>query len=164
MNDGLHGGKNFKLKKCARAKNCFALQIVMAVLAKLEIKLPPLTASFRAYAKIKQFILQIPHFDVSHLIMRDRKICSIWWPRDLNVLQLQKTHINRKKICKLRNQLCQFDSRCCKCSQHNQIKNCISKNFFFGCVVSIFRAFILFGCVVSILWCVLSNWQSFCLN
>ncbi len=42
MNDGLHGGKNVKLKKCARAKKRFALQIVMAVLAKLEIKLPPL--------------------------------------------------------------------------------------------------------------------------
>ncbi len=44
------------------------------------------------------------------------------WPREINVLQLQKTHANRKSISKSRKHLHQFDSRCCKCTQHKRIK------------------------------------------
>ncbi len=44
------------------------------------------------------------------------------WPRELNALQLQKTHANRKSTSKSWKHLHQFDSRCCKCSQHKQIK------------------------------------------
>ncbi len=44
------------------------------------------------------------------------------WPREINVLQLQKTHANRKSTSKARKHLHQFDSRCCKCTQHKQIK------------------------------------------
>ncbi len=44
------------------------------------------------------------------------------WPRELNVLQLQKTHANRKSTSKSRNRFHHFDSRWCKCSQHKQIK------------------------------------------
>ncbi len=44
------------------------------------------------------------------------------WPRELNALQLQKTHAYRKSTSKSRKHLHQFDSRWCKCSQHKQIK------------------------------------------
>ncbi len=37
-------------------------------------------------------------------------------------LQIQKAHANRKSTSKSRKHLHQFDSRCCKCSQHKQIK------------------------------------------
>ncbi len=60
----------------------------------------------------------------------------VWWPRELNMLQLQKTHANRKSTSKSRKHLHQFDSRCCKCSQHNPINNFICSSLF-GCVVSI---------------------------
>ncbi len=50
------------------------------------------------------------------------------WPRQLNALQLQKTHANRKSTSKSRKHH-QFNSRCCKCSQHNQINNCICSAF-----------------------------------
>ncbi len=46
---------------------------------------------------------------------------NLRWPRELNALQLQKTHANRKSTSKSRKHLHQFDSRWCKCSQHNQI-------------------------------------------
>ncbi len=55
----------------------------------------------------------------------------IWWPRELNALQIEKN------TCKLRKHLHQFDSRCCKCSQHNQIKKRTANKILFGCVVSI---------------------------
>ncbi len=42
--------------------------------------------------------------------------------RELNALQLQKTHANRKSTSKSRKHFHQFDSRWCKCSQHKQIK------------------------------------------
>ncbi len=74
------------------------------------------------------------------------------WPRELNALQLQKTHANRKSTSKSRKHLHQFDSKCCKCSQHNQIKNFICSAFL---------------CLV-VLWAfaarVLSNWWSCLLN
>ncbi len=37
------------------------------------------------------------------------------WPRELNALQLQKTHANRKSTSKSRKHFHQFDSRWCKC-------------------------------------------------
>ncbi len=46
------------------------------------------------------------------------------WPTELNMLQLQKTHANRKSTSKSR-KYNQFDSRGCKCSQHNQINHFI---------------------------------------
>ncbi len=72
--------------------------------------------------------------------------------RELNALQLQKTHANRKSPSKSRKHLHQFDSRCCKCSQHNQIKNFICSTFL--CLVVLW-AFVA---------CVLSNWWSCFLN
>ncbi len=47
--------------------------------------------------------------------------------------QLQKTHANRKSTSKSRKHLHQFDSRCCKCLQHNQINNFIAACFFVWC-------------------------------
>ncbi len=52
------------------------------------------------------------------------------WLRELNALQLQKTHANRKSTSKSRKHL-QFDSRCSKCSQHKQMKNFICSTFLF---------------------------------
>ncbi len=67
-------------------------------------------------------------------------------------LQLQKTHANRKSTSKSRKHLHQFDSRCCKCSQHKQIKNLICSVFL--CLVVLCCEYLqcasLFCCVVSI--------------
>ncbi len=49
-------------------------------------------------------------------------ISYLRWPRELNALQLQKTHANRKSTSKLRKDFHHFDSRWCKYSQHKQIK------------------------------------------
>ncbi len=46
-------------------------------------------------------------------------ISKLRWPRELNTLQPQ-THANRKSTSKSRKHH-QFDSKWCKCSQHNQI-------------------------------------------
>ncbi len=43
------------------------------------------------------------------------------WPRELNALQLQKTHAHRKNTCKLRKQLNQFDNTCAA-NAHNTTK------------------------------------------
>ncbi len=71
------------------------------------------------------------------------------WPRELNALQLQKTHANKKSTSKSRKHFHHFDSRWCKCSQHKQINKhtanphnttkyiLFAAHFFFGCVVSI---------------------------
>ncbi len=80
------------------------------------------------------------------------RLFYIWWLRELNALQLQKAHANRKSPSKSRKHLHQFDSRCCKCSQHNQIKNFICSTFL--CLVVLW-AFVA---------CVLSNWWSCFLN
>ncbi len=77
-------------------------------------------------------------------------ISKLRWPRELNALQLQKTHANRKSTSKSRKHH-QFDSKWYKCSQHNQIP--------FICSA--------FLCLV-VLWafaaCALSNWESCFLN
>ncbi len=82
-------------------------------------------------------------------------------------LQLQKTHANRKSTSKSRKHFHHFDSRWCKCSQHNQIQFICSAFLFWLCcehlrcqidesVFLICRCFFLFaarfffGCVVSI--------------
>ncbi len=56
-------------------------------------------------------------------------IVIVRWPRDLKF----RKHANRKSSSKSRKYLYQFDSRCCNCSQHKQIKkhtanyhNCIN--------------------------------------
>ncbi len=67
-------------------------------------------------------------------------------------LQLQKTYANRKSTSKSRKHLHQFDSRCCKCSQHKQIKNFICSAFLCLVVLWVFAAR------------VLSNWWSCFLN
>ncbi len=54
--------------------------------------------------------------------------CFLRWPRELNALQ--KTHANRKSIRRSRKHFHHFDSRCCKCSQHNQM-NSICSAFLF---------------------------------
>ncbi len=51
------------------------------------------------------------------------KHLNLRWPRELNALQLQKTHANRKSTSKSRKHFHNFDSRLCKCSQQKQIKN-----------------------------------------
>ncbi len=68
--------------------------------------------------------------------------------RELKPLRLQKTHANRKSTSKSRKRIHQFDSRCCKCSQHKQIKNFIWSAFLYLVVLWPFAAR------------VLSNWQS----
>ncbi len=84
------------------------------------------------------------------------------WPRDLKVLQPQKTHANTKSTSKLRKHLHQFDRWCCKCSQHkqikkyfkcwqhNQINNFIYLTFFVWLCCEYLDYVSLFGCVVSI--------------
>ncbi len=92
------------------------------------------------------------------------------WLRELNALQLQKTHSNRKITNKSRKHFHQFDSRWCKCSQHKQINVICSASLFLLCcehlqrvccqigesVFLICRCFFylqrvsFFGCVVSI--------------
>ncbi len=56
-----------------------------------------------------------------------KQVCIIRWPRELNALQLQKTHANRKSTSKSRKHFHQFDSRWCKCSQRKQIKKHTAK-------------------------------------
>ncbi len=68
---------------------------------------------------------------------------KVWWPRELNVLQLQKIQANRKSTSKSRKHLHQFDSRCAKCSQHKQIKNVICSAFLYLVVVLAFSALVL---------------------
>ncbi len=48
-------------------------------------------------------------------------------------LQLQKTHANRKSTSKSRKHFQHFDSRWCKCSQHNQIQFICSAFLFWLC-------------------------------
>ncbi len=55
------------------------------------------------------------------------------WPRELNTLQLQKTHANRKSTSKSRKHFHIFDSRRCKCSQQNQIHLICSTFLFWLC-------------------------------
>ncbi len=86
-----------------------------------------------------------------------------WWPRELNVLQLQKTNANRKSTSKSRKHHHQFDNtlnmtqhnmlttqtnkeRQCKSSQHNQIKMC----FLVWLCCEYLQCSSLFVCVVSI--------------
>ncbi len=57
----------------------------------------------------------------------------IRWLRELNALQLQKTHANRKSTSKSRKHVHHFDSRWCKCSQHNQIHFICSAFLFWLC-------------------------------
>ncbi len=89
--------------------------------------------------------IQSIHFD-THILR---------WPRELNTLQLQKTHENRKGTSKSRKYFHQFESRWWKCSQHKQIKKhtanahnttksilFAARFFFFGCVVSICSIFV----------------------
>ncbi len=52
------------------------------------------------------------------------------WPRELNALQLQTTHANRKSTSKSRKHFHRFDSKWWKCSQHKQI-HFISTAFLF---------------------------------
>ncbi len=66
------------------------------------------------------------------------------WPRKLNVLQLQKTHANRKSTSKSRKHYHQFDS-CIKCSQHNQMKDFICSAFL--CLVCVVFAVHFFICL-----------------
>ncbi len=88
---------------------------------------------------------------------------NIRWPRELNALQLQKTHANRKSTSKSRKHFHHFDSRCCKCSQRKQIKK-HAANAHNTTKYILFAARFFFGCVVSICSCVLSNWGSRFLN
>ncbi len=59
-------------------------------------------------------------------------LSSLRWPRELNALQLQKTHANKKSTSKSRKYFHQFD-RWCKCSQHNQIHLICSVFLFWLC-------------------------------
>ncbi len=106
------------------------------------------------------------------------------WPRELNALQLQKTHANRKSTSKSRKHLHHFDSRWYKCSQHKQIKK-HAENAHNKCCEHLQRVhcqidesvFLICRCFFSIcslflflvvLWafaaCALSNWRKCFLN
>ncbi len=61
-------------------------------------------------------------FLLLHFLLKTFKMMYVRWPRELNALQLQKTHANRKSTSKSRKHFHHFDSRWCKCSQHKQIK------------------------------------------
>ncbi len=81
------------------------------------------------------------------------------WPRELNALQLQKTHANRKSTSKSRKHIHHFDSRWWKCSQHKQIKKHTAN-------AHNTTKYILFGAqpLLVVLWafaaCVMSTWGS----
>ncbi len=87
--------------------------------------------------------------NLTHLNSRASSWAFLRWPREVNALQLQKTHANRKSTSKSRKHFHPFDSRWWKCSQHKQIKKhtanthnttksiLFAARFFFGCVVSI---------------------------
>ncbi len=81
------------------------------------------------------------------------------WPRELNALQLQKTHANRKSTSKSRKHFYHFDSRWYKCSQHKQIKKHAANAH--NTTKYILFAACLFIWVV--LWafaaCAMSNWR-----
>ncbi len=53
-------------------------------------------------------------------------VCIPRWPRELNALQLQKTHANRKSTSKSRKHFHHFDSRWCKNSWAVSATVCIS--------------------------------------
>ncbi len=86
-----------------------------------------------------------------HQLAQNFKVLALRWPRELNALQLQKTHANRKSTSKSRKHFHHFDSRWCKCSQHNQI-HFICSAFLFLVVLWAFVA------------CALSNWRKCFLN
>ncbi len=78
---------------------------------------------------------------------------SLWsiflrWPRELNALQLQKTHANRKSTSKSRKHLHQFDSRCCKILTTQTNKGFDLQCFLYLVALWVFAAR------------VLSNWRS----
>ncbi len=71
------------------------------------------------------------NFEVGYKLRIARKqVRIVWWPRELNALQLQKTHANRKSTSKSRKYFHQFDNRWCKCSQHKQIKKHTDNTFY----------------------------------
>ncbi len=73
------------------------------------------------------------------------KYCFLRWPRELNALQLQKTHANRKSISKSRKHLHQFDSRCCKCSKARVLSN------WWSCFLNLQAFFFLFAACWALL-------------
>ncbi len=135
--------------------NCECKFIHFPIVIKKEY--PPLNAIQDTVCASKLIQLFVFYFKL-HNYMKSRSNCKtpvrklIWnvrWPRELNtLLHLQKTHANRKSTSKSRKLLHQFDSRCCKCSQHNQIKNCIS--FFVWLCCEYLGCVSWFICVVSI--------------
>ncbi len=76
----------------------------------------------------------------------------------LSFKKLQKTHANRKSSSKSRKHLHQFESRCCKCSQHNQIKNCICSAFPYLVVLWVFAVHFFIWLCCEHLQHLLSNW------
>ncbi len=68
-----------------------------------------------------------------HQLAQTFKVLALRWPRELNALQLEKTHANRKSSRKSRKHFHHFDSRWCKCSQHNQINFICSAFLFWLC-------------------------------
>ncbi len=99
------------------------------------------------------------------------------WLRELNVLQLQKTHANRKSTSKSRKDFHQFDSRWWKCSQHKQMKkhteNAHNKCYlqrvcflvvlwaFAACVVKLTKAVFLI-CSAFLFWLCCEHLQCVC--
>lgn len=63
-----------------------------------------------------QDILAVLLSALSHVVL---------WPRELNSLQLKKTHAKKQKkqnTSILRKRLHEFDNTCCKYSKHNQVQ------------------------------------------
>ncbi len=83
---------------------------------------------------------------------------SLWsiflrWPRELNALQLQKTHANRKSTSKSQKHLNQFDSRCCKILTTQTNKDLICSAFLYLVALWVFSALVLSNCEVVFLIC-----------
>ncbi len=70
---------------------------------------------------------------------------NVRWLRELNALQLQETHANRKSTSKLRKHLHQFQYMCCKCLQDNQINTYICSSFLCLVVLWAFAARVLWN-------------------
>ncbi len=73
------------------------------------------------------------------------------WPRELNALQLQKTHANRKNTSKLRKQLNQFDNtRAANAHNTTKQRNALPIKCFIWLCCEHLQSVYLLVCVVSI--------------
>ncbi len=106
-----------------------------------------LTQSVFQCCQVRGFPAQLGYLNCYRVVFHVRGLRrpqKVRWPRELNALQLQKTHTNRKSTSKSRKHLMLITKTNkethCKCSQHNQIKNFICSAFLYLVVLWAFAA------------------------